>query len=552
MRKKTIVIVEDNESQRLALQGDLERRQFKVRSAATAAEAREVIDELGEEIDVMVLDMLLEPPSEINTTGADLGIEVQNKHPHWLPEFLIHSAFNFVNYYKLALQLGAAAYLSKAETSRDDVIRHVRALALKRALRLERSEVTEKLRLISESTKNLSAAVRRFCQDVLADELDACLGSPYVLLLTDESGTQNFATNTSLPQGYEPVYMVLQAMAHGISNFSSPYEVSEQSLKHLPQPSTKSEVEIYKRLPRSAFIPLANVKNFRLSLGLFEPLPGEVKYPEETGKLATVLAQYVRSTIVEHFLRILVHLDSQKRAMLKSTGHLCLFLGQDQQRVLEEGVANGQFQPDSGSYRTLVTMADDLWETGVILGNVANSDPKEKYSSLEMRELIERVGAELDERIFLGDLKVTVEGSCRVKARRDDMYVAIIRVMQWLAQRRMETSPEIEPAINVSCRDDNIFSVINFEDRSVRLPEKLREQLFQPFSVSVIRPSETKLRGPGLYLPLFLAKMLVEEKYGGWLDDRSDELEGDIGHRLVMRFDSVFKTDQIDVAYRSS
>ena len=94
MRKKTVVIVEDNESQRWALQGDLERRQFNVRSAATAAEAREVINELGEEIDVMVLDMLLEPPSEINTTGADLGIEVQNKHPQWLPEFLIHSAFN--------------------------------------------------------------------------------------------------------------------------------------------------------------------------------------------------------------------------------------------------------------------------------------------------------------------------------------------------------------------------------------------------------------------------------------------------------------------------
>ena len=38
MRKKTVVIVEDNESQRLALQGDLERREFNVRSAETAVE----------------------------------------------------------------------------------------------------------------------------------------------------------------------------------------------------------------------------------------------------------------------------------------------------------------------------------------------------------------------------------------------------------------------------------------------------------------------------------------------------------------------------------
>jgi len=169
-----------------------------------------------------------------------------------------------------------------------------------------------------------------------------------------------------------------------------------------------------------------------------------------------------------------------------------------------------------------------------------------------MKELVERARVELDERMFLGDLKFTVEGSCRVKARRDDMYVAVIRVMQWLAQRRFETSPEVEPEIRVYCRDDNKYSIVNFEDRSARLPENLREQLFQPFSVSVVRPSETKLRGPGLYLPLFLSKMLVEEKYGGWLDDRSDELEGDIGHRLVMRFDSFLKADQVDIAKRPS
>jgi len=31
---------------------------------------------------------------------------------------------------------------------------------------------------------------------------------------------------------------------------------------------------------------------------------------------------------------------------------------------------------------------------------------------------------------------------------------------------------------------------------------------------------------------------LVEEKYGGRLEDKSDELEGAIGHRVVMRFNS--------------
>jgi hypothetical protein len=309
-------------------------------------------------------------------------------------------------------------------------------------------------------------------------------------------------------------------------------------LKHLPGPNNSNEVKICERLPKAAFIPLANVKIFRLSLGLFEPLPGETNFPEDTGKLATVLAQYVRSTIVEHFLRILVHLDSQKRAMLKGTSRFCVFLGQDQQGIVEEGITNAHLQEGSVTHHKLINLADDLWETGTILANVANSDPKEEYASFELKELIEKAFKDLKETMYLRDIKFSLVGSCQIKAKQDDMYIAVIRVLQWLAQRRIETPPEIEPEISVHCIGENSVSRVIFEDRSNRLPEKVREQLFMPFSVSVIPPTETRLQGPGLYLPLFLAKMLVEEKYGGWLDDRSDELKGDIGHRLVMRFDS--------------
>ena len=535
MQSKTVVIVEDKEPQRIGLLYALERRGFRARGAATAAEARQIINELGEEIDVMVLDMRLEDPTEPATTGADIGIQVQAEHPNWLPEYLIHSVYSEVDYYKLALRLGAASYLSKSETDTGDVIRHIRALALRRALRLERPRVAEWLGLLSDSTKNLSMAVRKFCREILANELDACLGAPYVLLLTDESGTQNFATNTNLPLGYEPIYTTLQAMAHGISNFSVPYEVS---INQLPEPSNPNETKIRERLPRAAFIPLANVKIFRLSLGLLEPLPNETSYPEDTGKLAAVLAQYVRSTIVEHFLRILVHLDSQKKAMLKGTSRFCVFLGQDQQGIVEEGIVTSHLQEGSITHRKLINLANDLWETGTILANVANSDSKEEYATFELKELIDNAYKDLREIMNLREIKFSIEGSCQIKAKRDDMYIAVIRVLQWLAQRRIETPAEVEPEIRVHCTNGDGGPHAVFEDRSNRLPEKVREQLFMPFSVSVIPSTETRLLGPGLYLPLFLAKMLVEEKYGGWLDDRSDEVEGDLGHRIVMRFDA--------------
>lgn len=541
---KTVVIVEDQEVQRLALESALERRGFNVKSAATVAEARYAIEYLGEETDVMVLDMRLEDPNEPAMTGADIGIEVQKEHPNWSPEYLIQSSFAEVNYYRLALRLGAAAYLSKTETRQSDVIQHVRALALKRALRLERPRVAEILRSISESTRNLSEAVRKFCGEILAAELDACLGTPYILLLTDESGTQNFATNTDLPIGYEAIYTTLQALAHGISDFSAPYKVSEHGMRYLPAPGNPNEFRLYERLPGAVFIPLANVKNFRLALGLFEPQQGEIKYPEDIEKFAAVLTQYVRSTIVEHFLRILVQLDSRKRAMLQSTSRLCLSLGQEQQSIIQESVAADQLQEGSNAHYELVRMAEDLWETGTILANVTSTNSEEEYVPVEIKEIIEKAFLELEAGMPLDGIKFNIEGSCLIEAKQDDLYIVVIRVLQWLAQRTIETPLNLEPEIVVRCANEYGTSQIIFEDRSKRLPKQLRDRLYLPFFISAIPPADVKLPGPGLYLPLYLAKMLIEEKYGGRLDDKSDDLEGDVGHRLVISFGSVGRTTE--------
>jgi DNA-binding NarL/FixJ family response regulator len=539
MQRKTVVVIEDSEVQREALHHALERRDFRAVSAATVDEARRAMEELGEEIDVIVLDMRLEDPSEPAATGADVCIQIQDRHSDWLPEYLINSAIAQVDYYRLAMRLGAAVYLSKTEASMADIIRHVRALALRRALRVERTRVAENLRAISDSTKNLSSSLRKLCREVLASEFDACLGAPYVLLLTDESGTRNFATNTDLSTGYEKIYATLQAMTYGITGFSSVYEVSGREIGGLSPPANPAEVKIYERLPGSAFVPLASIRNIRLSLGLLAPLPGEVKYPEDTAELARVLARYVKTSIVEHLLRILDYLESQKKAaILKSTSRLCLLLGKDQKDIVSQGIRTGHIQEDSNTHHKLDIMADDLWEMGTVLANVTDADFGDEYAHVEIKELVEAAISELNEKMYLRGIRFEVEGSCTVRANRDDMYVAVIRVMQWLAQRKMDTPDGVEPQINVQCLKADGVSQVIFEDRSQRLADKLREQLFMPFSVSLISPAETVLRRPAQYLPLYVAKMLIEEKYGGWLDDRSHEIPGDIGHRLVMRFDA--------------
>jgi signal transduction histidine kinase len=206
------------------------------------------------------------------------------------------------------------------------------------------------------------------------------------------------------------------------------------------------------------------------------------------------------------------------------------------QSIVEEGVASSDLKEGSETHYKLINLADDLWDTGTILTNVANSDSKAEYPPLDLRALVEQAFQDIKETMRIAGVRFGVEGDCEIKAKPDDIYIAVIRVLQWLARRRLETPPETEQEISVRCAGGDNASRVIFEDRSLRLPSMVREQLFMPFSVSAVAPAGTKSLGPGLYLPLFLAKMLVEEKYGGWLDDRSDELEGDIGHRLVMSF----------------
>ena len=536
MRRKTVLIVEDQIGQRNSLQETLKRRGFRVEGAGTVMEARRAIETLGEEIDVMVLDMRLDDPDHPDITGVDIGIEVRDQHPNWLPEFVINTVHSEeINYYQLALRLGAAVYLSKLETDMYDVVRHVRALALKRSLRIGRPPVMEALRSISLSTTNLSEAVERFCRGLLAVELSACLGTPYILLLTDERGTQSLATNTDLPTGFETLHASLHSMAHAYSNRALPYLVSEYELSNLPAPSNEVESRTIARLAGAALLSLGTMKNFGLSLALFRPLPGEMEYFEEPEPLAILIAQFVRPTIVEHFLSILVHLDSQKQATLKSVSYLCVYLGQDQQKIIEEGIKSEELKKGSDTHQKLALMADDLWETGTILNSAANQTPEDNVSQFEVAEVIEAAFNELRNAMGWDDLQFTLTGSCQVKARPYDIAIAVTRLLQWLAQRSPKTPPEVEPEITVECIAREGSSVIIFEDRSRRLPAKVREYLFEPFSTSLVLNARSR-SGPGLYLPLYLAKMLVEEKYGGRLDDESEKMESGTGHRLVMRF----------------
>jgi hypothetical protein len=67
------------------------------------------------------------------------------------------------------------------------------------------------------------------------------------------------------------------------------------------------------------------------------------------------------------------------------------------------------------------------------------------------------------------------------------------------------------------------------EDASRRLEPELRRHLFEPCA------SRDPLLGRGTRLGLYLAKIQIEVGHQGRLEDRSDDLPGQVGHRFVIR-----------------
>src|ERR1043165_350412 len=481
MGNKTVGIVEDDKSAISPLYQMLTSRKFIVLTATTVAAAREMIRESGENMDVMVLDMHL---GERGVTGAELAIQARELYPNWTPEFLIRTWHGGKgDYYRQALCLGAAAYLDKNDElgGAESVVRHVRVLALKRSLRFDRPRVMEVMGSITESTANLSDAVRAFSRNLLAEELASCLGVPYMLLLSDARGTQNVATNTTLPTTYASLYGAVQTVAHGDSAFSLPYEISESDLKYFPARADAADEAVFDRLPGAVLLPLARVKKHMLSLALLKPRPGGTKHPEITLLLARELAQYVRPIIAEHFVGILVHLTSHRKAMLKSVAYFCLNLGLHQQRVVEEGVARKELAAGSEAHLNMAAMADDLRQTGTILNSAAESRPGAEDGPLDMRDLITMAFRDYSELTDRDEINLEVDGTCEVMARRDDMYVAVKRLLDWMIQRRTKTPPNLRPAVRLHCAQTDEIPTIIFEDHSRRLPRELREQLFEPF-----------------------------------------------------------------------
>lgn len=545
--KKKVLIIEDDELQRMSLKYILERRGFEVYSAGNVDEARQLAERLWDDLDVIILDVELDLDGS-GPTGVDIAIELRRRKKTFPPEAIIYSIQNKVDYYSLALNLGAAVYLLKEVDGPLVVVQHTKVLALRRALNAENPKTAAEIARIAARSKSPTEAILTLCRRILKPEFDFCLDAPFIILFTEGGVTQNCADNAGLPGGSNAFYHDVQTLVHGNDSRTDPFILETGKLETFPDQQTAL---LYEKLNLAAFLPLSLSGNQKLSIGiLHQEESEEVPMPADENALCSLLSQYLRSTVFENVMSIWSQW-TELRATRTSTAKLCLSVGQEIKNSIE-----------TAELERLEDLADDLNDTGQLLIQLESRTWQDENDAISVKKVVTAAW----EWIVRSERELTVRldfrGDCTVQVQRSDLEIIISRLLQWLFYRSKSRPLDVEPVIKIECEMNDDVTTVIFEDNSYRLRPELREDMFAPFTQAIsipfadiesAKPKAMSVGSPtsvgdqlnaGRYLPLYLAKMLVEGRYHGLLEDRSDEIKGrSFGHRIVLQLPGASKTD---------
>jgi hypothetical protein len=222
---------------------------------------------------------------------------------------------------------------------------------------------------------------------------------------------------------------------------------------------------------------------------------------------------------------------------------ICLHVGQAQASLLNEALDAGEMSPDGERTKRLLALAHDLSDAGDLLGMLGQlatgeqtPDPNAdaRLGAVEMTPLLESILHDVTATDEALAQQSSVDGNCVARADRQQIEIAASHIVHWFLDRRLD-APQF--SLRVACQATESGAQVTFEDASRRLDKRLREHLFSP-RPQPVRAAQLDPHAPGACIPLYLAKMLVELGNGGTLEDRSDDITGDWGHRFVLRLPS--------------
>ncbi len=547
MERERVLLVEDEKTGRAVIGLALQDAQFIVDMPENVDGVRACIADPETEYAVAVLDMRLDDWLDNKTlglTGASLGVELLEAQVFKPPECVIISAYPKADYYRAAIELGVADYLDKNRIDDDTLTRHVRALALRRALRVPDEAMEEWIVNATQRSRNAAGVIMKFCLEMLEPQLRRILGNSFVLLVSQPEETNCINGASGKIEETNASFELLQELVYGVADYTNPFVFDSSKLQF---DLRQYDAALLRTFDGTSFVPLTSGQGTQVSLGIRAVSPTGAA-GEDGEALARVLARHWRPPIFERVSRVL-HMCSEVKArrdaVLVAMSQACLNIGEEQSALLEcLSDANGGGKNTARIERARA-LAADLRDVGELLANLgpkgaANEGSDEvtvEVTEVPLPNYVRTAWVDLCETMPVEDSLLNAEGECSAEANAEDVFFAITKLLQWCAQRALDAESEARPAISVRCETEGPVAKVVIEDRGGRLADPVREQLFMPFAQplpDLARQAGRKSDRPGAHMPLYLARMLVELRNNGTLEDRTSDLERDDGHRFVL------------------
>lgn len=568
---KRIFVLEDRPKQLDTYVRLLQRRGFYVRGAKNREEVEEVLKS-DESFDLLLLDMNLnEDPGllELNIYGSDVGEQLVKKQPAWPPEVLImtiHSAK--VDFWRRAFAVGAAAFLEKGKMSLDTIISHVYVMLLRRAVGLSNPRCEEVINEVLRRGGRQPQMLEEFFRRLVLPEFDACLGCPFIMVLEHADASAGEAPGGLPPGGGtagaalvgEIAELAVKASYYTqVKDSKEPFRLEEEvfGLDALPARGSASQVffstqlaslleggngaeggvRLSELLEDAAFVPLQLTPDIRLSLLLIKEKT-QFRGPEDLLLLARLLAKYSLDPLRMSLTNLVERWKSEekiKQVQLHELAHFCEYVGAEAKRIMFGAEAEGTVPEENANFQRLNLLADELSGAGEFLNSLVQEEAP-PYRRLILREVIQEAWDSLARGGDGAPGALSFHGDCQatVLAAEEELLFIFSRLLHWLVSF-YEEDPGVTPRVGVDCRLEGRHVEISLESGSARLHKILRDRLFVPMTQRINYDQVLEGKGPKLFLSLYLAKSVLERRYQGAVADGSDELPGELGHKLVIR-----------------
>lgn len=532
MSLANIFILDDDPQIRHGFQILLKTRGFNTLAARDSTEARERISSSKGDLDVAVLDMRLDESRDLLATGDQVGLTIREHQSDFPPEFIIYSGFSdFADYYRRAVSLGVATYLEKGSTSPKDVIRHIRALALRRSLNIQNPQMMNDIEQVSQSANGLYLATSRFASETLSRKMNALLGVRVLLFLSEHSKNSLNKTlpcgeDTQLPQRNLRIYDLIQKFVFLGSDRVLP-------VSSMRRAGLKDEAGVLEALGEAIFVPLAKTRDLALSMAILQLDSHDDPLAENENLMAAVSGEYLRDAVVQPLLEISARwaqAEERRSRVPRVAAGLLHRVGREQLRILDE------VRPAESPKECLVDLAklrdlgEELLSTGAFLRDLADTSEETDF---EIAPLIKTVWGEVTQESEAKDeIMFTLDGACTVRSEPKKLSVVLSGILSWLVRRcNLVDSRSLQISVLIST--DGPFARIQIEDKSSRLDRELRQRLFDPFSVDTDSFEDNDLK-EGKTLQLLLMKILAESQPRASLTDETETRNENFGHRFLL------------------